>query len=83
MLKLAPPGDNATPMALFRQVGGLLAGLSGLAGGFWLDRLNADGFTLHLAGCELGSFQILFLTSLIGRLSAALWLLPIREPPEE
>lgn len=82
VLKLAPPGDNAAPLALFRQVGGLLAGLSGLAGGFWLERLNAERFTLHLAGWELGSFQILFVTSLIGRLTAALWLLPIREPAE-
>lgn len=82
VLKLAPAGDNATPMALFRQIGGILAGLSGLAGGYWLERLNTEGVTLNLAGRELNGFQILFLVSLVGRLSAALWLLPIREPRE-
>lgn len=80
VLKLAPPSDNATPMALFRQVGGLSAGLSGLAGGYWLERLNAEHFAVPLAGWNVGGYQLLFLISLVGRLTAALWLLPIREP---
>lgn len=83
VFKLAPAGDNAAAMALFRQIGGLLAGLSGLAGGIWLDRLNAAGFVLDLNFCQLGSFQILFLASLIGRFTSAVWLLPIREPRSE
>jgi hypothetical protein len=80
VLKLSPAGDNTTPMALFRQVGGMLAGLSGLVGGIWLDRLNAAGFTLELGSWRLGPYQVLFAVSLAGRLSAALWLLGVREP---
>jgi hypothetical protein len=83
VLKLSPQGDNATALALFRQVGGLLAGLSGLFGGYWLDRLNAAETALDLGLFRLGAFQIVFLTSLVGRLTAALWLLPIREPQSD
>ena len=83
VLKLSPASDNATPMALYRQIGGLLAGLSGLAGGYWLERLIAQRFSVELAGLQLGPYQVLFMTSLVGRLTAVLWLLPIRESPQQ
>ena len=80
VLKLSPRGDNTTQLALFRQVGGLLAGLSGLLGGVWLASLKAADFAVDLPGYRIESYQLLFLISLLGRLTSTLWLLPIREP---
>ena len=79
-LRLSPPGDNTTQLALFRQVSGLLAGLSGLLGGLWLESLRRTSFLVEVGSYPLEGFQLLFLISWIGRVSAAFWLLPIREP---
>lgn len=74
-LKLAPEKDNLMHLALFRQIGGLLAGIAGLVGGLWLDDLiqnasnPADGLDW---GCRL-----LMLISWLGRVTAVLWLLPL------
>ncbi len=78
MLKLAPRGDNMAHVSLFRQVGGLCAAVAGLLGGLWLDRLTNAGATLAIAGYALGPFQIVFSASFVGRLTAGLWVLPIR-----
>jgi predicted MFS family arabinose efflux permease len=76
-LRLAPRGDNTIQLSLFRQVSGLLAGLAGLVGGWWLDRLLAT------AGGAISPYHILFGVSLVGRLTAPFWLLGIREPRPE
>jgi hypothetical protein len=80
-LKLAPPSDNAAHLGLFRLVGGLLAGLSGLAGGLWLDHLLGSGLEITWAGYRIGGYQIVFLVSWMGRFTAPFWVLPIHEPP--
>lgn len=78
-LRLAPPSDNTLHLALFRQIGGLLSGVAGLAGGLWLDTM------LRHAGAPsvstIAPFHILFTISFVGRVTAALWLIPIAEPP--
>ena len=79
-LKLAPRSDNSAHLALFRQVGGLVAGISGLLGGLWLDSLRRESFVVWLGDYRLEAYQLLFLISWVGRASAALWILPIREP---
>ena len=76
-LRLAPPSDNTLHLAMFRQVGGLLAGLAGLGGGWWLDELLRAAADPARAETALLPYQTLFLVSLIGRATAALWLLPI------
>ncbi len=82
-LKLAPPSENATHLAMFRQIAGLLAGVSGLLGGLWLGALSNNKFQINLAGFTLDHFRLLFLVSFLGRIGAAFFVLPIREPGEE
>ncbi len=79
-LKLSPRSDNATQLALFRQVAGLLAGVSGLLGGLWLDSLRESQFLIAWDNYRFESYQLLFLVSWIGRMTAVLWILPIHEP---
>ncbi len=79
-LTLSPRSDNAAQLGLFRQIGGLLAGFSGLLGGVWLAALRQSGFGYDVGGYLFGSFQLLFAISWLGRLTAACWILPIREP---
>ncbi len=76
----APRCDNSIHIALFAQVGGLLSGLGGLAGGFWLDSLKASGFgvTISSAGYRFESYQLIFAVSLFGRYASLLWLWPLR-----
>jgi MFS family permease len=79
MLKLSPRSDNTAHIALLRQVGGLLAGASGLLGGFWIDSLLDSKFQMNWLGWNIGGFQLIFLVSFVGRFTAALWVLPIQE----
>jgi hypothetical protein len=75
-LKLAPRSDNSRQFAVFEQIGGLLAALAGLLGGYLLDRL--------LIGSPFGTvdphsaFLLLMLISWFGRFTAPLWLLGVR-----
>lgn len=78
VLKLSPAGDTATPLALFRNVGGWIAGLSGLVGGLWLDALLRGTDPASRAAIE--SYRLLFAISFVGRATSVLWLLPVREP---
>jgi len=59
-LKLSPRSDNATQLSLFRQVGGLLAGVSGLLGGIWLDSLLDSGFLIEWGHYRFEGYQLLF-----------------------
>ncbi len=80
MLGHAPPGDSTLHLALFRQVAGLLAGLTGILGGLWLDSLQKTNFHLTLGtGAALNAFQVIFLVSWAGRMLAAACVLPVRE----
>lgn len=76
-LKLAPHGDNFREFALYDQVSGLIAGMAGLIGGWWLDSL------LAAQGLGVGAFQWIFFVSFLGRLTSALWIVPIRQPRAE
>lgn len=67
-LKLAPRSDNSIQLSLFRQIGGLLAGLAGMLGGLVLDQYR-QGAKLP----PLEVFRWLFLVSGIGRAWAAMW----------
>lgn len=65
MLCQAPPGDNAHHLALFRQVAGVIAGLSGILGGWWLDQLlSSNPSSSH-------AYHVIFVVSWIGRALAA------------
>lgn len=81
LLSLAPKGDQLTELALFHHMGGLLAGLSGLLGGYWAASLQRDypqGLTwLPVA---ITGFQAMIVLSLLGRWSSILLLLPARDP---
>ncbi|MCC7424581.1 MAG: hypothetical protein IT428_30300, partial [Planctomycetaceae bacterium] len=79
LLKLSPRSANTLQLGLFQQGAGLLAGLSGLLGGWWLQRMVPQ--SVHFAGWSWNAHQIVFLASFAGRLTAPLWVLPIREPP--
>lgn len=73
----AEPGDSTHELALFRQVAGTIAGLSGLLGGWALDRLIE-----HFRGSDakvlpVTAFLVLFAISGVGRLTAALLVLRV------
>jgi len=76
MLCQAPPGDNAHHLALFRQVAGVVAGISGILGGWWLDHLLAT-----FANTSVSAFHLIFVVSWIGRALAAFFVLGVR--PDE
>lgn len=82
-LTISPRSDNAAQLGLFRLIGGLLAGLSGLLGGIWLAALQQDGFAYDIGEYAFGPFQLLFAISWAGRVTAAFWLLPIREHKQD
>ncbi|HEX6987656.1 MAG TPA: MFS transporter [Planctomycetaceae bacterium] len=82
MVLYAPRSDNATQIALFAQVGGLMSGLAGLIGGVWLDGLREGGFGVTLdvpwPGYRFEGYQLVFAASLAGRYASVLWLWPLR-----
>lgn len=74
-LKLAPRGDNSLHISLSRQGSGLIAGVAGLLGGLCLDHLlNRSEWS------GASPYHLLFLISWIGRATALLWLIPLRQP---
>ncbi len=81
MLEFAPRSDNATHIALFVQVGGLLSGLAGLLGGIWLDHLREVAFGRTFAmpwgAYRFESYQLVFAVSLAARYGSLAWLWPI------
>ncbi|MCA9081137.1 MAG: hypothetical protein KDA58_11310 [Planctomycetaceae bacterium] len=74
-LKLAPPHDNMLHLSMLRQVGGLLAGVAGLLGGWWLDQL-VRGAASSVDALDHGC-RLLMLISWAGRVTAIGWLLPL------
>ncbi|QDT64026.1 MFS transporter [Calycomorphotria hydatis] len=74
MLAAANSHENAAEIGLFRQVGGLLAGLSGLAGGLllnqWLPKADSPALI----------FLTLFAVSLGGRYLSLIPLMWVKEP---
>ncbi len=81
MLEYAPRSDNATHIAMFAQVGGLISGLAGLIGGVWLDHLRDGGFGTTFSSSwgdyRFESYQLLFAASLAGRYASLAWLWPL------
>jgi len=78
LLKVSPLSDNTTQIALFRRIGGLLAGLSGLLGGYWLDSLLDQQFYFRFFDLDLGSWHLIILISLAGRYLSLLFLIPVK-----
>ncbi len=70
MLCQAPPGDNAHHLALFRQVAGVVAGISGILGGLWLDAMLGLS-TSKSPPPAVGAFHLIFAVSWAGRAMAA------------
>ncbi len=80
MLSYAQRGDSTIELGLFRQVAGLIAGLSGIAGGLWLDALLRADFAWTVSeDITLDGYRMIFLVSWIGRVLAALLVLGVRE----
>lgn len=77
LLRVTPRRDHALALAMFQNVAGFLAGLSGLAGGLLLDLLL--DWQRHQPGTDWSVWQILFGASLCGRLAAVLWLIRVHE----
>ncbi len=79
MLGFTRPGETTTALVLFRQIAGVLAGVSGILGGWLLDRLLT---TINSGDAQSTSpFLILFAASLAGRILAAI--LVLRVPVDE
>jgi Na+/melibiose symporter-like transporter len=77
--RLAPRSDNTSYLGLFRPLTGLTAAAAGIVGGVWLDRLLKAGWSTDLLGRSWTGFHLLFLASLLGRVTAPFWLLGIRK----
>lgn len=73
MLCQAPPGDNAHHLALFRQVAGVVAGISGILGGLGLDAMLGKS-----SPPNVNAFLLIFAVSWIGRALAAFLVLGVR-----
>ncbi len=79
-LKLAPPGRNATYIALFATVANLAGTVAPLIGGALSEA--AHGISFHLGPVLFNRFKLLFLCSSIFRLASVFVLRPLREPEE-
>ncbi len=79
VLRVIPPAKNTALIAAYRFGSGLIAGLTGVAGGYWLEGALAQGSTFW--GGNLSPFAAIFLISCVGRWLAPLWLLGLHEPP--
>ncbi len=78
MLCQAEIGDNVHHLALFRQVAGALAGISGILGGLWLDALASP--MTPPSPPPVHAFHLIFIVSWAGRAIAALLVLGVRSP---
>jgi Na+/melibiose symporter-like transporter len=71
--KHSPSSENQTELGLFRQIGGLFAGVSGFAGGLWLSRVAEVGQSVTSAA------TLIILVSFALRILAPQWLLLMKE----
>ena len=71
--KYSPQSDNQTELGLFRQIGGLFAGLAGFLGGLWMSRFSFPSETLTEAAMGI------IVSSFVLRLLAPQWLLLVNE----
>jgi MFS family permease len=77
LLKSAPSSDNAFPLSMLEHVAGLIAGLSGILGGWLLMSLLE-----HFGDSRpLAPYLLLFAVSWIGRFTAAGWLIERERAP--
>src|SRR5262249_30611657 len=81
MLCQAPPGDNAHHLALFRQIAGVIAGISGILGGLWLDSMIGPS-TSKSPQPPVSAFQLIFVMSWVGRMLAAFLVLGVSSKEE-
>ncbi len=79
LLKIAPQQNNTLPIAMRRYGSGLIAGLTGLAGGYWLEQMLATNGNVQFLWGEVNPFLFLFLLSFAGRFLAPVWLLGVDE----
>ncbi|TWT52332.1 Major Facilitator Superfamily protein [Thalassoglobus neptunius] len=74
-LKLAPVSDNSLHISLSRQWSGLIAGIAGLLGGYYLDwAFKQSEIAPNLV------YTMIFGVSWFGRMTAPLFLLPVVQP---
>jgi MFS family permease len=78
-LRIAPRSDNTAHLGLFRPISGLVAAGAGLAGGAALDFLFSQPSIRNSVYASAMSYHGILGLSLVGRLTAPLWLLGIRE----
>ena len=71
LLRLVDTDDIPTATTVFRFGAGLMAALTGLAGGYWLDAAQDGRFLI----AALGPYWTIILVSGLGRVTAPLWLL--------
>ena len=81
--RLAPKGDNTFSLAVFDRVAGMLAGISGLIGGWYLDSWLQANRNWTMIGYSLSPYHLLIMIGLLGRLSAGLWLLGLRDRKDD
>jgi len=79
-LKLAPPGRNATYIALFATIANLSGTLAPLAGGAVSEAAQEAHF--RLGPVLFNNFKMLFLFSAVMRVLSVFVLRPLREPEE-
>ncbi|MBL4884790.1 MAG: MFS transporter [Planctomycetaceae bacterium] len=79
LFTVATKGKNTLAIALSRNGAGLIAGLTGLAGGYWLEQMLSNNEFVRLPWGEMNPFLFLFLLSFAGRFLAPVWLLGIKE----
>ncbi len=68
------PLETAVPIALSQNVAGGLAGLAGMAGGWWLHDMLARHATIVWGTWRGDAFTILFASSMCARLLCLVWL---------
>lgn len=75
VLRVTDHGDRPTAIGLFRFGAGLVAAISGLLGGYWLDLARDGQFVIE----SLGPYLTIIAVSTAGRATACLWLLGWRD----
>lgn len=80
-LRYSPPSLTDASVGLFHALSGLCAGLAGVLGGQLLSGLLEQQSLVVFTGDRYTAFRILFLISLVGRLSTLMLLARLPPPP--